>query len=69
DMLAASSPARQLIHDRERFLKRGLARLDNARALEQWSGAAGAGRLGFRWANAQLILSDILTSLQEDAHA
>jgi hypothetical protein len=69
DMLAASSPARQLIHDRERFLKRGLARLDNARALEQWSGAAGAGRLGFRWANAQLILSDILTSLQEDTHA
>jgi hypothetical protein len=41
--------ARQLIHARERLLKRGLARLDNRRSLEQWGEASGAGRLDYRW--------------------
>jgi hypothetical protein len=38
-----SRAARQLIHARERLLKRGLARLDNRRSLEQWGEASGTG--------------------------
>ena len=52
--------ARQLIHNRERWLKRSRARLDNPRALELWSGAAGIGRLNYRWGIAQTLLTDIL---------
>lgn len=58
--LADSAAARLLIHQRERHLKRSLARLDNQRALEMWSGAAGIGRLDYRWATAQSHVRDIL---------
>jgi hypothetical protein len=51
---------RNLIHNRERMLKRGQARLDNPRALELWSGAAGTGRLDYRWGVSRGILTDIL---------
>ena len=54
---------RDLIHNRERSLKRGQARLDNPRALELWSGAAGTGRLDFRWGVSRGILSDIVEGL------
>lgn len=51
--------ARGLVHDRERALKRSLARLDNHRALELWSGAAGTAQMNFRWRIAHRILKDI----------
>ena len=57
--------AQQLIHERERLLKRGLARLDNPRALEQWNGAAGTQQLNYRWPVTQTIVSDILKGLSE----
>ncbi len=57
--MAASDDARRLIHERERFLKRGLARLDNQRALELWNGAAGIARLDYRWGIARRMLLDI----------
>lgn len=41
--------ARRIVHERERFLKRRQARLDGGTALDLWGGAAGAGRLDFRW--------------------
>lgn len=47
--LQLNRSARQLIHDRERTLKRGQARLDNPRALEMWGGAAGTAPLDYRW--------------------
>ncbi len=52
--------ARDLILVRERSLKGNLARLENTRALELWSGAAGTGRLDFRWSQANIIINDIL---------
>ncbi|MBI3969914.1 MAG: hypothetical protein HY332_01375 [Chloroflexi bacterium] len=61
--MAASLPAQRLIHDRERALKRGQARLDNRRALENWGGAAGSAQLTFRWPVAQRKVDDILTGL------
>ncbi|KKM12615.1 hypothetical protein SY88_02610 [Clostridiales bacterium PH28_bin88] len=56
--------ARQLIHERERSLKHGQARLDNRRALEIWNGAAGTAQLNYRWRVAQTILLDILAGLK-----
>jgi Family of unknown function (DUF6361) len=55
--------ARTLIHDRERLLKRGLARLDNARALELWEGEAGTRPINYRWLVVQDIVADILAGL------
>jgi hypothetical protein len=54
-----SPAARQLIRQREFHLKGKLARLSNPRALEMWGGAAGTGRLDYRWQVAQTILGDI----------
>ena len=63
--LIDSRPGRELIHHRERRLKRGLARLDNVRALEMWGGKSGTQRLSYRWPQAQVIVQDILTGLGE----
>lgn len=64
--LADLAEARQLVHERERFLKRGLARLENRRALDLWhsgGGAAGLGRLDYRWDVAQRHLVDLHAGL------
>lgn len=60
---ADSQAMRTLIHERERQLKRQLARLDNPRAREQWNGAAGAGQLDYRWFRAQQLIADIQSAL------
>jgi len=57
--LADDRGARELIHERERSLKRSLARLDNRRALENWGEASSTGRLDYRWGNVRQILADI----------
>jgi len=62
--IAENESARRLIHERERLLKRNLARLDNAEALARWSGDAGTGRLRYRWRPAETIISDILLGLR-----
>jgi hypothetical protein len=51
--------ARELIATREQAIKGALARFSNARSREVWQGAAGLGRMDFRWSNAQVILNDI----------
>lgn len=68
ESLIAGEAARLLIHGRERALKGTLARLDNRRALELWSGGAGTGRLSYRWPTAQRIVQDILLGLATEAH-
>lgn len=55
---------RAMITERERWLKGPQARLQNDRALELWSGAAGVGQLDYRWPNVQTILNDIDKGLQ-----
>lgn len=52
--------ARRLVHQREKSLKVKLARLENRDALRNWNGAAGAGRLDYRWRQAKTIVDDIL---------
>jgi hypothetical protein len=61
--IIASERARALILDRERLLKRSQARLENQRALELWNGAAGTGRIDYRWGIAQTIVLDIRKGL------
>ncbi len=58
--IADDEEARSLIRDRERTLKMGMARLNNARALELWNGAAGTNRLTYRWPTGRSMLADIL---------
>ena len=64
DGLAENQAARQLIRERERALKGGLARLHNSRALENWGGASSIGRLDFRWGNVSRHLLDIQAGLR-----
>ena len=59
--------ARDLISSRERRLKGPLARLHNPRARELWNGSSGLGRLEYRWANAQVMINDMLRAEKHDA--
>ena len=61
--LADNKEVRCLIRQREVDLKKGLARLENPRALELWNEAAGAGRLDFRWSVSRQMVNDILEGL------
>lgn len=65
--LAARVPendeARQLISYRERAIKGERARLHNRRALELWSGGAGAAQLSYRWPVVQQVILDIIEGL------
>jgi hypothetical protein len=63
--LCVSTDARLLIRDRERTLKRNLARLDNPGAQELWSGDSGSSQLDFRWGITQRLLGDIFDGLKE----
>lgn len=58
-----SAKSRALIRAREQALKGEQARLQNQRALERWSGAAGTGRMTYRWWRAERIALDILEGL------
>lgn len=58
--LRQSKQARTLIVARERILKKSLARLTNARALDLWGGASSSARLSYRWNRpVKAILADI----------
>jgi len=63
DALVGLQSARDLISNREKRLKRSLARLSYPRALEKWGGASGTGRLSYRWVKVQTTLQDILRGL------
>jgi len=58
--IKSHEPARKLIQQREGSLKGNLARLKNRDALRLWNGAAGTGRLDYRWRQARIIINDIL---------
>lgn len=61
--LQSNETARRLIRDRERQLKKSLARLENRKSLELWNGAAGTEQLNYRWPVTQRIVRDILDAL------
>jgi hypothetical protein len=60
----------ELIRRRERSLKKGRSRFDNRRALDQWKGASGLGRMVYRWSTAKVFLKDLHDGLsKETVHA
>ena len=61
--IAASDELRRVIRERERRLKKGLARLSNDRALETWGGASGVARLDYRWTEGKAAVNDIVAGL------
>lgn len=62
--LCENPVARSLIGERERRLKKNLARIGNARAQEIWNGDSGSGQLEFRWGISQRLLTDIYRGLE-----
>ena len=62
--LRDSQTARTLIRQRERRLKKNLARIDNPRAQELWTGDSGSAQLEFRWLISQRLLADIFVGLE-----
>jgi hypothetical protein len=59
--LADNAEARRLVVERERWLKKGRARIGNPRALENWNGAAGSVQLNYRWSRpVRAMVNDIL---------
>jgi hypothetical protein len=55
---------RVFIRDRERRLKKTLARIDNPRAQELWNGDSGTSQMDFRWNISQRLLRDIFEGLE-----
>lgn len=55
---------RKLIQTREMALKGVRSRFTNPRALEQWGGHAGTGRLIYRWNNARILLKDLYAGIE-----
>lgn len=55
-----SAPAAQrLVEERERRLKTSQSRYANHAVRDRWTGASGADRLSFRWAQAKSHLRDL----------
>jgi hypothetical protein len=61
--LSESPFARSLVRERERRLKKTLARIGNPRAQELWNGDSGSAQLDFRWLISQRLLGDIFSGL------
>lgn len=57
--------ARALIRAREMRLKGGRSRFSNARALDQWRGAAGLSRMDYRWGTVTRFIQDLRDALDE----
>lgn len=63
--VGSSRSLRLLVQERERQLKKNLARLSNHRSLELWNGEAGTRPIDYRWSNAQVIVKDILEAVAD----
>lgn len=55
---------RDLVRRREVSLKRARSRFTNRRALDQWGGSSGLGRMTYRWSTASTFLRDLHAALQ-----
>lgn len=56
---------RSMVANRERSLKKTQSRLTNAKLLGQWTGAAGLGRLTYRWTTVRRIVTDVHDGMHE----
>ena len=62
--LTDSGKAQRLVRSRERRKKGRRSRFINRRAREQWGGHSSVFRLGFRWADTQVLLKDLFDGLE-----
>lgn len=67
DGILADPSARDLVRRREMSLKGTRSRFKNRRALDQWGGSSGVGRLVYRWPTATTFLRDLHAGLQGGA--
>ena len=64
--LLSNSEALNLIKRREMKLKGTRSRFRNQRALEQWGGYSGVGRLVYRWPNVKVLLNDFYQGMNRE---
>lgn len=64
--LLSNVDALNLIKRREMKLKGARSRFRNQRALEQWGGYSGVGRLVYRWPNVKVLLNDLYQGLSRE---
>ncbi len=66
DRLGEDNSVRELVRRREMSLKKGRSRFTNRRALDQWGGSSGLGRMTYRWPNASTFLEDLYDGLHRE---
>ena len=59
DDILANTEVLKLIKSREMQLKGSHSKFRNPRALEQWGGRSGLGKLVYRWLNVKVLLDDL----------
>ncbi len=64
--LLSDTDALDLIKKREMALKGIRSRFRNQRALEQWGGFSGTGKLVYRWPNVKMLLNDLFQSIYQE---
>ncbi len=64
--LLFNAEALNLIQRREMKLKGARSRFKNQRALEQWGGYSGVGRLVYRWPNVKMLLNDLYRGMNRE---
>jgi hypothetical protein len=64
--LLSSVEALNLIKEREIKLKGPRSRFRNKRALEQWGGYSGVGKLVYRWPNVKVLLNDLYQGMNQE---
>lgn len=64
--LLSNAEALNLIKGREMKLKGTRSRFRNQRALEQWGGYSGVGRLVYRWPNVKVLLNDLYQGMKRE---
>lgn len=64
--LLSNAEALNLIKRREMKLKGTRSRFRNQRALEQWGGYSGVGRLVYRWPNVKVLLNDLYQGINRE---
>ncbi len=64
--LLSNAEALNLIKRREMKLKGTRSRFRNQRALEQWGGYSGVGKLVYRWPNVKVLLNDLYQGMSRE---
>lgn len=64
--LLSNIEAMNLIKRREMRLKGSRSRFKNKRALEQWGGYSGVGKLVYRWPNVKVLLNDLYQGINRE---